>query len=74
MITWDSRTLYDPPTVGVCALSGAYETGRFYRQDDKPIFVGSTKAPTSVEDYDGLAVALRAVNDFKRGYAKRDSR
>ena len=71
MITWDTRTLYDPPVVGTCELSGAYETGRFYKRDNKPIFIGSTKAPSVVERYGELEAALGAVNEFKRGYAKK---
>jgi len=71
MITWDTRTLYDEPVVGTCEISGAYETGRFYKQDGKPIFIGSTKAPTVVDRHDELVAALGAVTEFKRGYSKK---
>ena len=72
MITWDSKSLYDKPTVGVCEITGAYETGRFYVKDGKRIFIGSTAAPEHVEDYVGFRTALGAVGEFKRGYSKSD--
>jgi len=70
MITWDSSTLYDAPSVGVCSVGGAYETGRFYRKDGKRVFIGNSKAADVVHDYVGFLTALRAVGDFKRGYPK----
>jgi hypothetical protein len=70
MFTWDSRTLYDPPSVGICSISGAYETGRFYNRDGKRVFIGNGEAPDAVRDYVGFLTALRAVGDFKRGYPK----
>ena len=73
MITWDSRSLYDPPAVGVCEVSGKFETGRHYRKDNKRIFVCNTAAPKAVDDYAGFLAARGAVNDFKRGYAKKDN-
>jgi hypothetical protein len=72
MITWDSRTLYDPPAVGTCEVSGKYETGRYYLKDNKRIFVSNSAAPKAVEDYVDFATALAQVNGFKRGYAKKD--
>ena len=74
MITWDARTLYEKPTTGVCEITGAYETGRYFILDgDKRIFVGNTIAPAEVEDYAGFLTAMGTVGgDFKRGYAKRD--
>ena len=73
MITWDSRTLYEKPTTGVCEITGAYETGRYFiLDDDKRIFVGNTIAPARVEDYAGFLTAMGTVEDFKRGYSKRD--
>jgi len=71
MITWDTRTLYDAPAVGTCAISGAYETGRVYIRDHKPVFIGNTQAPKVIDRYDELLAALGAVNEFKRGYAKK---
>jgi hypothetical protein len=73
VITWDSRSLYDPPATGVCAVSGAYETGRFYVRDGKRVFVGNTKAPEVVEDYVGFLTASGTTNSFKRGYPKREA-
>ena len=72
MITWDTRALYERPTVGVCEVSGAYETGRYYIRDGKRIFVGDTAAPDSVEGYVAFRTALGAVGEFKRGYSKSD--
>jgi hypothetical protein len=72
MITWDSKTLYDRPTVGVCAISGAFETGRFFVRDGKRVFVGNTAAPDAVHDYVGFRAALGAVGEFKRAYSKAD--
>ncbi len=73
MITWDSRSLYDPPATGVCSVSGAYETGHFYVRDGKRVFVGNTKAPEVVEDYVGFLTASGTTNSFKRGYPKREA-
>ena len=73
MITWDSRTLYDPPAVGICEVNGKYETGRYYRRDNKRIFVSNTAAPKAVEDYAGFLAARGTVTQFKRGYPKKDS-
>ena len=72
MITWDSRTLYQFPLTGTCAISGAYETGRYFVQDNEPIFVGNGKAPEVVHDYVGFLTASGATNAFKRGYARSD--
>ena len=72
MISWDSRSLYESPTTGTCAVSGAYETGRFYVRDGKRVFVGNTKAPEVVEDYAGFLTAAGTTNSFKRGYPKRE--
>ncbi len=58
-VTWDNRTLYEKATVGTCAITGAYETGRFFTRDGERIFVGDSAQPEVVED-------------FKRGYAKKD--
>ena len=70
MITWNANTLYAAPATGVCEVSGKYETGRFYIKNDKPIFVGNTAAPKSVENYVEFKTALDQVNGFKRHYAK----
>ena len=73
VITWNSRTLYEKPTTGVCEITGAYETGRFFILDDtKRVFVGNTIAPAEVHDYAGYLTAMGTVEDFKRGYSKRD--
>lgn len=71
MFEWDSRTLYEAPAAGTCRVSGKYETGRYYRdENNKPVFVGNSAAPKVVRDYVGLQTALGAVNAFKRGYSK----
>jgi len=73
VITWNSRTLYEKPTTGVCEITGAYETGRFYlKGGSKPIFVGNTIAPAEVDDYVGFLTAMGTVENFKRGYPKPD--
>jgi len=70
MITWDSKTLYGKPEAGVCAITGEYETGRWYRRDGKPVFVGNSAAPDAVEDYVAFLTLLGQVNAYKRGYPK----
>jgi hypothetical protein len=70
VITWDASTLYDAPTVGTCAVTGAFETGRWFLRDGKRIFVGETAQPEAVEDYVGFRTALGTVGGFKRGYPK----
>ncbi len=72
-VTWDAHTLYGKPAVGTCEISGAYETGRYFRKEDgSPILVGNTAAPEAVEDYVGFLTALGSVSDFKSSDAKRD--
>jgi len=70
VITWDSRTLYESPTTGICAITGKYETGRFFKKDGAPVFVGDGAQADAVEDYVGFLTALRTVGQFKRGYPK----
>jgi len=70
MITWDSKTLYGKPATGVCAVSGEYETGRWFVRDGKPVFVGNSAAPDAVEDYVTFLTLLGQVNAFKRAYPK----
>ena len=73
MITWDSRLLYEKPETGVCEVSGAYETGRYFWTDgNKRIFVGNTAAPTAVRDYIGFLTATGTVSSFKAAYPKAD--
>ncbi|MHC4953644.1 MAG: hypothetical protein ACYTGZ_07125 [Planctomycetota bacterium] len=73
MITWNSRTLYEKPTTGVCAITGEYETGRFYLKDGvKRVFVGNTIAPAHVEKYVEFLTAVGTVDAFKRGYSRTD--
>ena len=72
-ILWNSYMLYDKPETGVCQVSGAYETGRWYVTDENErIFVGNTAAPDAVEDYVGFLTVLGTVEEFKRGYSRRD--
>jgi len=73
VITWNSRTLYEKPTTGICEITSAYETGRYYLKDGKtPIFVGNTIAPAEVDDYIGFLTSMGTVENFKRGYPKPD--
>ena len=71
-VTWDNRTLYEKATVGTCAITGAYEAGRFFTRDGTRIFVGESAQPHEVEDFTTFKTALATVEDFKRGYAKKD--
>jgi hypothetical protein len=74
VITWNSRTLYEKPVTGVCAVKGAYETGRFYLRDGvKPVFVGNTAAPTAVDDYIGFLTAMGTVQSFKASSSRADA-
>jgi hypothetical protein len=70
VITWDSRTLYEAPSTGVCAITGKYETGRFFKKSGERIFVGDGAQAEAVEDYVSFVTALRTVGQFKRGYPK----
>ena len=71
MITWDSRTIYEAPTTGVCQITGDYETGRYYLLDGhKPIFIGNSAAPDHVHDYVGFLARTGTVQEFKAGYPK----
>jgi len=73
VITWDSRTLYEPPVTGICEITGEYETGRFYKLDGtKRIFIGNTAAPDHVEDYARFLAMTGTVAEFKAGYPKTD--
>jgi hypothetical protein len=71
-ITWNTTTLYEPPELGVCEISGAYEPGRWYDRGGKRIFVGNSAAPEAVEDYLTFATMVGTVEGFKRGYPKKD--
>jgi hypothetical protein len=73
VITWNSRTLYEDPTTGVCEITGEYETGRFYLVDgSRRIFIGNSAAPEHVEDYAGFLAATGTVQEFKAAYPKRE--
>ena len=73
MITWNSRTLYETPTTGVCEITGDYETGRVYLIDGgKPIFIGNSAAPEHVDDYAGFLAATGTVQEFKAAYPKKE--
>ena len=73
-IIWNTYTLYEKPAVGTCELSGAYETGRFFIEEEsnKRVFVGNTAAQESVNDYIGFLTALGTIDEFKRGYSRRE--
>ena len=71
-VTWDNRTLYEKATVGTCAITGAYETGRFFTRDGERIFVGDSAQPEVVEDFMTFKTARGTVDHFKRGYPKKD--
>ena len=71
-VTWDNRTLYEKASVGTCAITGAYETGRFFTRDGERIFVGDSAQPEVVEDFTTFKTAVGTVDHFKRGYLKKD--
>ena len=71
MYTWDQTLLYDSPKVGICAVTGARETGRdFIDEKGKRAFLGDGAQLDAVVDFVGFKTALDAVSHFKSGYAK----
>jgi len=73
VITWNSRTIYEKPTTGICEITGEYETGRFYLVDGvKPIFIGNSAAPDHVEDYARFLAMTGTVKEFKAAYPRTD--
>ncbi|MFQ5844322.1 MAG: hypothetical protein ACE5JG_04960 [Planctomycetota bacterium] len=69
-VTWDSRSLYESPAVGTCAITGSFETGRWFNRDGGRVFVGDSAQPDVVEDYVAFKTALETVGQYKRGYPK----